>query len=147
MRTINAAGLALIEQFEGKLLKAYQDVAGVWTIGYGHTRGVHSGMVMTQEQAEQTLQDDLLTAKGAVESAVGAAATTDNQFAAMVSLCYNVGASAFRASIVLRDHRAGSYPAAGDAFLLYNNSKINGVLKPVAGLTRRRTAERALYMS
>jgi lysozyme len=70
MRAINAAGLALIERSEGLQLEAYQDVAGIWTIGYGHTRGVYPGMVMTQEQAQQALQDDLLTAEGTVENAV-----------------------------------------------------------------------------
>jgi lysozyme len=146
MRTINAAGLALIEGFEGLQLEAYQDVAGIWTIGYGHTQGVRRGMIMTQEQAQQALQDDLLTAEGAVESAVGDAATTDNQFAAMVSLCYNIGAANFHTSTVLREHQAGSYPAAGDAFLLWNKATMGGVLKSVAGLTNRRTAERALYL-
>ena len=146
MRTINATGLALIERFEGLQLEAYQDVAGIWTIGYGHTRGVHPGMVMTQQQAQQALQDDLLTAEGAVQSGVGDTATTDNQFAAMVSLCYNIGAANFRTSTVLREHRAGSLPAASDAFLLWNKATIGGVLKPVAGLTNRRSAERALYL-
>jgi lysozyme len=145
MRAINAAGLALIERSEGLQLEAYQDVAGIWTIGYGHTRGVYPGMVMTQEQAQQALQDDLLTAEGTVENAVDDA--TDNQFAAMVSLCYNIGAANFRTSTVLRDHRAGSYPAAGDAFLLWNKATIDGVLTPVTGLTNRRTAERALYLA
>jgi lysozyme len=145
MRAINAAGLALIERSEGLQLEAYQDVAGIWTIGYGHTRGVYPGMVMTQEQAQQALQDDLLTAEGTVENAVDDA--TDNQFAAMVSLCYNIGAANFRTSTVLRDHRAGSYPAAGDAFLLWNKATIDGVRTPVTGLTNRRTAERALYLA
>lgn len=147
MRPINTAGLALIERSEGLQLTAYQCPAGIWTIGYGHTRGVHPGMVMSQEQALQALQDDLLTAEGTVESAVDDAATTDNQFAAMVSLCYNIGAANFRSSTVLRDHRAGSYPAAGEAFLSWNKATIGGVLKPLPGLTNRRIAERALYMS
>ena len=147
MRSINTAGLALIEQFEGLKFEAYLCPAGVWTIGYGHTRGVHPGMVMTKEQAQQALQDDLLTAEGAVESAVGDAATTDNRFAAMVSLCYNIGAANFRTSTVLRDHRAGNYPAAGEAFLSWNKIAKGGVLQPSLGLTNRRNAERALYMS
>ncbi len=147
MRTINAAGLALIEHFEGLRLEAYQDVAGIWTIGYGHTRGVYPGMTMTQEEAQQALQDDLLTAQGAVESAVGTAPTSDEQFAAMVSLCFNIGAGNYRSSTVLRQHRARNYPPAADAFLLWNKATINGVLTPVAGLTARRTAERQLYLS
>ena len=147
MRTINAAGLQLIEHFEGLRLTAYQDVAGIWTIGYGHTRGVFPAMVITAAQAQQALQDDLLTAQGAVDTAVAGSATSDDQFAAMVSLCFNIGAANYRASTVLREHRAGNYPAAADAFLLWNKATIDGVLTPVAGLTSRRTAERQLYLS
>jgi lysozyme len=147
VRIINAAGLALIEHFEGLRLEAYQDVAGIWTIGYGHTRGVYPGQTMTQQEAQQALQDDLLSAQGAVENAVGTAPTNDDQFAAMVSLCFNIGSGNYRSSTVLRDHRAGNYAPAADAFLLWNKATINGVLTPVAGLTARRTAERQLYLS
>jgi len=146
VRTINAAGLAVIEQYEGLRLDAYRCPAGIWTIGYGHTRGVHPGMIITQEQAQQALQDDLLTAQGTVENAVGNAATTDNQFAAMVSLCFNIGSANFRTSTVLREHCVGSYPTAGNAFLSWNEATVDGVLRPLGGLTNRRTAERALYL-
>ena len=146
-RSINQAGLALIEHFEGLRLEAYQDVAGIWTIGYGHTRGVFPGMRFTAAQAQQALQDDLITAEAAVGSAVAGANTTDDQFAAMVSLCFNIGSGNFRSSTVLREHLAGDVPAAANAFLMWNKATVNGVLTVVAGLTARRTAERALYLS
>jgi lysozyme len=146
-RTINAAGLNLIKSFEGCVLTAYQDVAGIWTIGYGHTRGVTAGMVFTQQQADQALADDLLSTETSVDRAVQAVTTTDNQFAAMVSLTYNIGSGNFASSTVLREQLAGNTQAAADAFLLWNKATINGVLQVVAGLTRRRTAEQSLYLT
>jgi lysozyme len=145
-RQINVAGLALIKTFEGLRLDAYQDVAGIWTIGYGHTEGVHAGMSITSEQADQALLDDLASTEDAVDSATTSAATSDNQFAAMVVLCFNIGSANFRESTVLRDHLAGDYGPAGDAFLMWNKARVNGTLQPVAGLTNRRSAERALYL-
>jgi lysozyme len=146
-RTINDAGLDLIKHFEGCRLTAYQDVAGIWTIGYGHTAGVSEGLVFTQAQADQALLDDLTDAEAAVDSAVQDVATTDNQFAAMVSLCYNIGAGNFADSTVLREHRAGRTQQAADAFLLWNKATIDGVLQVVTGLTNRREAERTLYLT
>jgi GH24 family phage-related lysozyme (muramidase) len=146
-RTINEAGLDLIKSFEGCKLKAYQDVAGIWTIGYGHIHGVAAGMTFNQDQAEQALIADLRTTETAVENAVRGAATTDNQFAAMVALCFNIGSPSFESSTVLREHRAGDTQKASDAFLLWNKSKIDGALQVVAGLTNRRNAERKLYLT
>jgi len=146
-RTINAAGLNLIKSFEGCKLTAYQDVAGIWTIGYGHTRGDTAGMVFTQQQADQALADDLLSTETSVDRAVQAVTTTDNRFAAMVSLTYNIGSGNFASSTVLREHLAGNTQAAAAAFLLWNKATINGVLQVVAGLTRRRTDEQALYLT
>ena len=145
-RTIDDAGLALIKQFEGLRLDAYQDVAGIWTIGYGHTRGVFPGMTMTEAAADQALADDLQGAEAVVDDATGDVATGDNQFSAMVALCFNIGSANFRASTVLRQHCAGDFPDAADAFLMWNKTHVGGVLQEVAGLTNRRTAERALYL-
>jgi lysozyme len=147
MRTINAAGLALIKLFEGLRLDAYRDVAGIWTIGYGHIDGVAEGMTFTADQAEAALRADLVIAETAVDRAIAGAPTTDNQFAAMVSLCYNIGSGHFAACSVLRDHRAGLTQAAADAFLRWNKSTVDGVLKEVPGLTVRRKAELRLYLS
>ena len=146
-RIINKSGLALIKQSEGMRLEAYPDVHGIWTIGYGHTGCVTPGMTITQDQADQLLQEDLDGAQNGVGIAVGQADTSDNQFAAMVSLCYNIGLGNFRSSTVLRQHLTGNTPAAADAFLLWNKATIDGTLQVVAGLTRRRTAERALYLT
>ena len=57
---ISPEGLALIKKFEGCELEAYQCSAGVWTIGYGHTKGVEEGMTITKDQAEQMLLEELV---------------------------------------------------------------------------------------
>jgi len=146
MDNINPTGLALIQQFEGLRLEAYQDVAGIWTIGYGHTGDVCAGMTITEEQAVQFLLDDLGTAEDAVGEATANAPTNANQFSAMVSLCYNIGSGNFRDSTMLRKHLLGDNQAAAEAFLLWNKATINGALETVPGLTNRRTAERQLYL-
>lgn len=146
-RTINEAALDLIKRCEGCQLVAYQDVAGIWTIGYGHIKGVTPRTRMTQDQADQALSDDLSNAESVVESATASVATSDNQFGAMVSLSFNIGSANFRASTVLREHRLGKLNAAADAFLSWNKSHVNGKLREVAGLTARRQAERQLYLT
>ncbi len=146
-RAINDRGLTLIKSFEGLKLDAYRDVRGIWTIGYGHIRGVFPGMHITEQQAEQALRDDLMGAEGAMESALAGAQTTDNQFAAMVSLCFNIGSANFRESTVLRKHQERDYEGAADAFLMWNKTHVGGVLQEVAGLTARRKAERQLYLT
>lgn len=133
-------GLCLIKEFEGCRLKAYKCPAGVWTIGYGWTPGVKPGQVWTQEQAEEML------AKGVKPYAATVAKTcphaSQNQFDAMVSLCYNIGPGNFIKSSVARLHNQGNFNAAADAFLKWNK----GGGKVLAGLDRRRRAERKLYL-
>jgi lysozyme len=146
-RHINEAGLELIKSFEGLRLDAYQDQAGVWTIGYGHTAGVAPGQLVNQELADMFLRSDLGRAETYVAVVTRDVPTADDQFAAMVSLCFNIGSGNFRTSTVLRRHRTGDYQLAGAAFLLWNKLHADGRLVPSKGLTRRRAAERALYLS
>lgn len=139
-RRINQAGLDLIKSFEGLKLKAYLCPAKVWTIGYGSTGShVKPGMAITEAEAERLLRDDL----DRFEDAIAAAApnATDNQFAAMVSLAFNVGVTAFLKSTVLRKHLAGDHMGAATAFGMW--VKAGGV--KLAGLVRRRAAEAQLY--
>jgi lysozyme len=146
-RHINDRGIAVIKQYEGIKLDAYQDVAGIWTIGYGHIRGVMPGMHISQEEAEQALQDDLTGTEAAVDGATSDGETTDNQFSAMVAFAFNVGTANFRQSSLLKEHLAANYQRAADDFLMWNKARINGVLQPVTGLTNRRNAERGLYLT
>jgi lysozyme len=135
-RQINAAGEALIEQFEGCALIAYQDQGGIWTIGYGHTGpDVTEGLAITQDQAEYLLGRDLQTAEGAINRLV-TVPLGDNQFSALVSLVFNIGVGAFQSSTLLRDLNTGSYG-------LVQFQIVNGVID--AGLQKRRAAEIALW--
>jgi lysozyme len=144
---VNAAGLDLIKSFEGLRLKAYKCSAGVDTIGYGHTSAagapvVKAGMKITAAEAEKILARDL----GKYEQAVDKVVTvkpTPNQFSAMVSLCYNIGPGNFAGSSVVRRLNAGDVKGAAEAFLLWN--KVHG--RALAGLTRRREAERKLFLT
>lgn len=149
---INDAGLDLIKSFERLMLVAYDDGTGVWTIGYGHTRDVQKGDTTTELGAENYLLEDLAVAEAGVNRAIEGSRTTDNQYAAMVSLTFNIGVGAgfppsgFVGSSVLRLHKRGLYSSAADAFLVWNKVHINGVLRDSAGLLRRRKAESALYL-
>jgi GH24 family phage-related lysozyme (muramidase) len=146
-RSVDQAGLDLIKNFEGLRLHAFQDPAGIWTIGYGHTAGVHAGMTITAQQATDLLIQDLTDAADFVDTAVAGILTGQNQFAAMTSLCYNIGSGNFKNSSVLRFHRAQDTGAAADAFLLWDKAHIDGQLVVLEGLLRRRQAEKDLYLT
>jgi lysozyme len=142
MRKINAAGLELVKSFEGLRLDAYRCAAGVLTIGWGST-GPHvkEGMTISLEEAETLLKTDLARFERGVDAMTEGVATSDNQFAACVSLAYNIGLGAFVGSTVLKRHKLGNHLGASRAFILWNKAK-GQVLK---GLTRRREAEAKLY--
>lgn len=142
---LSQRGIDLIKQFEGYSSKAYPDPAtggAPWTIGYGTTKGVKPGMVITAEQAEKMLRDDVAKFESGVSSLV-TAPTTQGQFDAMVSLAYNIGLGNFGKSTLLKKHNARCYTCAADQFRVWNRA--NG--KVMNGLTKRRTAERQVYMS
>ena len=138
-------GRSLIKRNEGLRLAAYQDVGGVWTIGYGDTGpDVVPGLSITLAEAERRFSDRLGREFGAaVTKAIGDAPTTQEQFDAMVSLAYNIGVGGFRKSRVLKYHLKQSYIVAGDYFRLWN--RVKGHVNK--GLVRRREEERALYLS
>jgi lysozyme len=144
IRFVNDAGFALVQKWEGLVLVAERDIAGVWTIGYGHTVGVAKGQTITWREALQLLEIDLASVAGFVD-ARGLA--TDNQFAAMVSLAFNIGNSGFLGSTVLRQHKAHNFASAADAFLLWDKAHVDGRLVEVQGLLNRRHDERALYLT
>ncbi|WP_047238153.1 lysozyme [Chromobacterium subtsugae] len=140
---ISHRGLALIKQFEGIRLSAYQDVVGIWTIGYGHTGAdVASGRVITQERADQLLQQDLARFEAGVAKLVSVP-LSQSQFDAMVSFSYNLGLGNLQGSRLLRLLNAGDYAGAAGQFPRWNRA--GGQVLP--GLTRRRLAEQALFQS
>ncbi|MGQ4865879.1 MULTISPECIES: lysozyme [Enterobacter cloacae complex] len=140
-------GIALIKQFEGCKLTAYQDSVGVWTIGYGWTQPVdgkpiRAGMTIKQETAERLLKTGLVSYEGDVSRLVKVG-LTQGQFDALVSFTYNLGARSLSTSTLLRKLNAGDYAGAADEFLRWNKAGD----KVLNGLTRRREAERALFLS
>lgn len=143
VRQINAAGLAVIKEYEGLRLTSYPDPAtngDPWTIGWGHTGpDVYKGLTITEAKAAQLLFKDLKRFEAAVAKLAPVA--TDNQFSAMVSLAFNVGEANFGKSTLLRKHNAGDYAGAKSEFARWNLA----AGKVMAGLTRRRAAEADLY--
>lgn len=145
-RQITRAGEQLIQEFEGCELEAYLDIAGVRTIGWGHTGSeVRLGQRITQAEANRLFDLDTDRFEAAVERLAPIA--TDPQFDALVSFAYNLGEGALGASTLLVHHRAGNYAAAALQFARWNKASVNGKLVAVKGLTRRRAAEAKLYRS
>ncbi|WP_144754490.1 MULTISPECIES: lysozyme [Bartonella] len=145
MRKISSEGLALIKQWEGLRLEAYKDSVEVWTIGYGHTSTagkpfVHKGMIITEKEAEEVLLQDLRQFENAIEKNV-TVSLTDEQFAALVSFCYNVGIVAFCKSTLLKKLNNSEYEAVPSE--LQKWTKSGG--KRLHGLVHRRAAEAGLW--
>nr|DAY76554.1 MAG TPA: Lysozyme [Caudoviricetes sp.] len=138
-RRIGQAGLALIKQFEGCRLIAYQCSAGVWTIGYGHTAGVHKGMKITQTQADEYLKQDVAKFEKYVNNPSYVPFTdklNQNQFDALVSFAFNLGQGNVKKMCTGRT--INQIPSAMQQYC-----KAAG--KTLPGLQRRRKAEAALY--
>lgn len=143
MMTYSKTGLALTESFEGLRLTAYQDIKGVWTIGYGHTGpDVHEGLTITQAQAESLLAGDIEFAANCVNTAI-MVQLTQPEFDAIVDLVFNIGCAAFCASTMRRMLNSGFYDEAANQFILWDHA--GG--KVVAGLLRRRQAETTEFNS
>ena len=135
-------GIELIKEFEGCKLKAYQDSVGVWTIGYGHTKGVKKGDVITQDQAKQFLIEDLADAENAVNRLVKVE-INQNMFDALSSFTFNLGVGNFQSSTLLKLLNQGKYSEAAEQFprwVFAGGQKLDG-------LVRRRKAEQKLFRS
>lgn len=139
-------GIDLISSFEGIRLNAYDDGVGVWTIGIGTTTypngvKVKKGDKCTLDQAKEYFAHDLKRFESSVNNLVKVP-LTQNQFDALVSLVYNIGQTAFSNSTLLKKLNAKDYQGAADQFPRWNKAKG----KVLNGLTRRRAAERALFL-
>ena len=133
-------GIDLIKHFEGCELKAYKCPAGVWTIGYGHTKGVQPGDEWSEDHADHMLQVELEEYEGYVSKYV-TAPLGQNQFDALVSWTYNLGGGNLSASTMLKVLNAGEYEEVPNQMLRWN--KAGG--KVLEGLTRRRQAEADMF--
>ena len=134
-------GIELIKKYEGCVLKAYKCPSGVWTIGYGHTNGVKSGMQITKAQALDYLKQDLSVFEKAVTNYVKVP-LNQNQFDALVSFSFNCGAGALKTSTLLQKLNSSDYNGAANEFLKWNKSKG----KVLNGLVRRRQEEKELFL-
>jgi lysozyme len=137
---ISAEGLALIKKFEGCELEAYQDAVGVWTIGYGHIKGVKEGMTITKEQAEEMLLEELVEYENYVLEAVNHQ-LDQCMFDALVSWTYNLGPSNLNSSTMLSVLNDKQYNKVPSEMKRWN--KAGGEI--LDGLVRRREAESLLF--
>ncbi len=135
-------GISLIKRFEGLLLESYKCPAGVWTIGYGHTKGVKENQRITEDMAVFFLIRDLMHCEKMVTRYTSEVYISQNRFDALVSFSYNVGTRSLRRSTLLRKLIAGDIQEAGNQFLRWN--KAGG--RVLRGLSIRRDAERQLFL-
>ena len=148
---ISAKGLDIIKEHEGLRLNAYKDIVGVWTIGYGHTSTTYPGHVITKTEAEQLLLDDVSWAENAVNKYLKHVRLNQNQFDALVSLVFNVGAPAIftvkysngyeKGSSLYNLIILGNFEKAAERFKDF--SKAGGQF--IQGLYNRRLKEAALF--
>tara|TARA_B110000483_G_scaffold27715_1_gene33519 strand:+ start:453 stop:881 length:429 start_codon:yes stop_codon:yes gene_type:complete len=137
---ISKDGLQLIKDFEGLELSAYKCAAGVWTIGYGHIKGVQEGMSISEARANEMLNEELTEYENYINKGV-TVPLSQCQFDAMVSWVYNLGNGNLSSSTLLKVLNSGDYAGVPAQMLRWN--KAGG--KVLAGLTRRRQAEADMF--
>jgi lysozyme len=133
-------GINLIKHFEGCELEAYKCPAGVWTIGFGHIKGVQEGDVITEADAHNMLVEELNEYEGYINDMISVE-LNQNQYDAMVSWVYNLGGGNLKASTLLKVLNSGNYSGVPEQIMRWN--KAGG--KVLEGLTRRRQAEADLF--
>lgn len=142
MREIPERAVNFVAAKETCAVEAYVDIGGVWTIGFGHTGGVKQGDICNGEQARNWLADDLITARSKLVKYVSLPVLTalnDNQFSALLSFAFNVGAkSGWGIWRVLNNRQFDQVPAQLMRFVFDGG-------KPSPGLVNRRKAEVALW--
>lgn len=138
---ISKEGLEHIKRWEGCRTKAYKCPAGVWTIGYGHTKGVRPGMTIDLAEAENLLNEDIQRFEKAIRSYVRVP-LTQGQFDALTSFAFNVGIEAFRKSTLVRLLNEGRYNTAALQFARWTYA--GG--KQLPGLIRRRNDEYGMFV-
>lgn len=137
----------VIRRFEGFSDKPYPDAQG-YSIGYGHfIKPGEKFTTLTEAQARALLRDDAGIAAATVKNSV-TVPLTQNQFDALTSLVYNIGATAFRNSTLLKKLNAGDYSAAAQQFDVWNKATVPGMGKiVVSALVQRRADEKELFLT
>ena len=139
---ISNNGLDLVKHFEGLVLEAYKCPAGVWTIGYGHTKDVQPGDSWSEDHADHMLEVEMEEYEKYINDLV-TVELNQNQFDAMVSWVYNLGVGNLQSSTLLKVLNAGDYAGVPAQIMRWN--KASG--KVLEGLTRRRQAEADLFVA
>lgn len=136
-------------QWEGCRLKAYRCPAGVLTVGYGHTGpDVTEGLVISYADAVRLFNEDVDRFALSVEGLVSGVRLNPRQFDSIVSIAYNIGLGNLRKSTLLAKVRADpDDPSIRDEFMRHTKARVNGVLKPLPGLVKRRRGEADHYFS
>lgn len=136
-----------IKAWEGCRLTAYRCPAGVWTIGYGHTgHDVSPGLRISQAKAEAMFEDDIACFAATVAPAFAGVQLNSDQFDALVSLSYNIGSLTVKAPTLVRKVKTNpDDPTIRAEFMKHVNARVNGILKPLPGLMKRRAAEADHY--
>lgn len=138
---MNKHALEIIKEFEGLGLRAYRDVGGILTIGYGTIKDVYEGQVITEEEAEDLLLEEMLKVANNVRLVVKVP-LNEFQEAALISFTYNLGIGNLKKSTLLIKLNQSDYAGAAAEFPRWN--KAAG--KVYEGLTRRRLAEQKLFL-
>lgn len=140
------SGKDLIKQFEALRLRAYLDAVGVWTIGWGHTRGVKKDDVITREIAQQLFEEDLLEVEAAIQKHV-TTTISQQQFDALASFVFNFGETKFATSTLLRKINARDFEGAALEFRkwVYGTDPVTKEKVKLNGLIRRRSAEEVMF--
>lgn len=145
---VNKAGLDLIKDFEGVRFRVYADPIGLPTVGIGHLvlpeDNLHIGNVISMEQVDRFLQQDLRKAEDAISRYV-TVPLNENHYASLTALIFNIGETNFHRSSLLRYLNAGNYTAAADSFKSWSKARVKGKLTELPGLVKRRAAEKALF--
>lgn len=139
---LSEEGYKLIKHYEGLRLKSYLCAAGVLTIGYGHTGKVKKNEVITIEQADILLRQDVRESEAVVNSVVKVP-MTQGQFDALTSFVFNLGSGAFKASSLLKKLNRGDYDGAVKEFSRW----VFAGNKKLPGLVKRREAEQGLFLT
>lgn len=148
---ISKNGLKLIQEYEDFRAKAYLDIKGVPTIGYGTTvypdgKKVKLGDVCSRSQAEVWFAYDTKDVDAFLDKNVTQVKLTQNQFDALASFIYNIGRNAFIASTMYKLIKVGSMKEAADQFDVWNKVTIGGKKEFSQGLANRRAKEKALFL-
>lgn len=129
--SLSAAALVGIVAHEGYVQDAYQDIVGIWTIGYGTTEGVKPGQKTDPVKALQRALTDINTFEGALKKCVKVP-LHQHEYDAYISFAYNVGATAFCESTLVRLLNEGKYEDACrqlDRWVYAGGKKVNGLVK------------------